>query len=63
MYFLVDVDGEEIRKVKGVNRGVATTIRYRTFVDVLFGVKLMRHRMKQIESNLYRIETYDVCKI
>ena len=38
-------------------------IRHKEFVDVLFNKKVMRHNMKRIQSKLYRIGTYDVCKI
>ena len=63
MYSLVDVDGEESKKAKGVNRNVVRGIRHKKFVDVLFVKNLMRHRMKRIQSKLHKIRTYDVCKI
>ena len=46
-------------KAKGVNK----KIRHKTFVDVLFNKKVIRLNMKKIQSKLYRIGTYDVCKI
>ena len=58
MYFLVDVDGEESkRKPKGDNKNVVTSIRHKKFADVLFGRKLMRHKMKGIQSKFHRIGT------
>ena len=47
MYFLVDVDGEESKKAKGVNKSIVRGIRRKEFVDVLFGRKLMT----QIKKN------------
>ena len=61
MYSFVDVDGEENKKAKGVNKKVAKNTRHKKFV-VLFNKKLIRHRMKRIQSKLHRIGTYDVCK-
>ena len=63
MYSLIAVDGEENKKTKGVNKSIVRDIRHKEFVDVLFGRKLMRHRMKIIQSKLHRIGTYDVCRI
>ena len=34
MYSLVDVDGEEIKKAKGVNRSVVRGIKHKKFVNV-----------------------------
>ena len=64
MYSLIDVDDKQNKKAKGVNKNVVKNIRHKKFVDVLFSKKLMRHKMKRIQSKLHRrIETYDVCKI
>ena len=41
------MDGEESKKAKGVNKNVVRGIRNTEFVDVLFGRKLMRHKMKK----------------
>ena len=38
-------------------------IVYQEFVDGLFNKKMIRHKMKTIQSKLHRIGTYDVCKI
>ena len=54
---------KKAKKAKGVCRSVARAIRHKKFVDILFGRKLMRHKMKIIQSKLHRIRTYDVCKI
>ena len=60
MYSLISVDDEEVTKTKGVNK---KKIRHEELVDVLFNKKVIRHNMKRIQSKLYRIGTYDVCKI
>ena len=62
MYSLVIVDGEEVKRAKGVNRSVAQNARHRKFVDVLFNRGVVRHKIKRIENQLQRIGTYDVCK-
>ena len=63
MYSLIDVDGEENKKVKEVNKSVVKNIRDEEYPDVLFNKKLIRHKMKRIQSKLHRIGTYCVCKI
>ena len=62
MYSLVDVDCEESKKAKGVNKCLVNGIRQK-IVNVLFGGKLIRHRMKRIQSKFHRLGTCDVCKI
>ena len=63
MYSLIAVDGEEVKKVKKVNKNVVKSIRHKTFVDALFNKKIMKYNMKRIQSKLHRIGTQDVCKI
>ena len=53
---------KKIKKSKEINRGVVKNTRHKEFVDVLFNKKMMRHRMKRIQSRLHKIGTYDVCK-
>ena len=48
MYSLIDVDGEEVTKAKGVNKHVVKKIRHKEFADVLFNKKVIRHSMKRI---------------
>ena len=50
MYSLVDVDSEEVKKTKGVNKNVVKKLRHKEFVDVLFNKKVIRHKMKRIQS-------------
>ena len=59
MYSLISTDDEEVTKVKGVNK----KIRHKEFVGVLFIKKVIRHKIKRIQSKLHRIGTYNVCKI
>ena len=69
MYSLVKIkqkkerSQKENKKAKGVNRGVVRDIKYKKFVNFLFGGEVMRHRIKGIQSKLHRIGIYDVCKI
>ena len=43
MYSLLDLDGEENEKAKGVIKNVVKGIRHKKFLDVSFGGKMMRH--------------------
>ena len=63
IYSLVLVDRGENRKAKHVNKNIFNGIRYKEYVDVLFGKGLIRHDMKRIQSKMHRIGTYDVCKV
>ena len=59
MYSLITFSGKEINKAKGVNEN----LRHNEYSDVLSGKKVVRHKMKRIQSNLHRIGTYDLNKI
>ena len=59
MYSLISVDNEKVTKAKGVNKKIS----HKEFVSVLFNKKVIRHNMKRIQSKLYRIGSYDICKI
>ena len=63
MYSLIDVDNEENKKAKGVNKNVVQNIRHKEYIDVLFNKKIIRDKMKIIQSKLHKIGTYEVCKI
>ena len=63
MYSLVDMDVEESKIAKGVNRGVVRGGSHKEFVNVLLGGKLIKHKMNRIQSKLHRIATFDVFKI
>ena len=44
MYSLIDVDNEENKKAKGVNKNVAKNIRHKEYVHVLF-IERIKFRM------------------
>ena len=55
IYSLVDVDGGENKKAKRVDKNVVKNTRHKEFVGVLFNKKMIRHKMKRIQSNLHKI--------
>ena len=59
MYPLISSDNKEINKAKEVNK----KIRHNEYIDVLFDKKVVRHKMKRIQSALHKIGTYDINKI
>ena len=59
MYSLIAENDKEVNKTKGVN----LKLRHAEYLDVLFNKKVVRHKMKRIQSVLHRIGTYDVNKI
>ena len=46
MYSLINSDGKEINKAIGVNK----KLRHDKYFDVLFNKKVVRHKMKRIQS-------------
>ena len=50
MYSLVNVNNEEIKKAKRVNKDAVKSIIHKN---------LKRHKMKRIQSKLHRTGTYD----
>ena len=63
MYSIVEVDNEENKKAKGVNKNAVKNIRHKEYIDVLFSKKITRDKMKIIQSKLHKIGIYEVCKI
>ena len=59
MYSLISSDNKEINKAKGINK----KLRHKDYVDVLFNKKVVRHKLKRIQSKLHEIGTYDLNKI
>ena len=59
MYLLVACNDLEVNKAKGVN----LLLRHKEYFDVLFCKKVIRHKMKRIQSNSYSVGTYDLNKI
>ena len=50
---------------KGCNttKGVSIAIEFNKFKDVLFGKKIIRHKVKRIQSKKHRLGTYEIDKI
>ena len=47
-YSLIALDGDEIKKAKGVNKNVVKNTRHKEHVDVWFNKKLIRYKIKGI---------------
>ena len=59
MYSLNNIDGKEFNTAKGVN--IAT--EFKEFKDTLFNKKIMRHKIKRIQSTKHKLGTYEIDKI
>ena len=59
MYSMKNIDRKEPNLAKGVN--IAT--EFNEFKDTLFNKKVVRHKMKRIQSKKHKIGTYEVNKI
>ena len=59
MYSIKKIDGKEYNTAKGVN----TAIEFDNFIDVLFKKKIIRHKMKRIQSKKHKLQTYEINKI
>ena len=59
MYPMKKVDGKEYNTAKGVN--IAT--KFNKFKDVLFNKKIIREKMKRIQSKKHKLGTYEIEKI
>ena len=59
MYSLIAENDKEVNKAKGVN----PKLRHNEYVDVLFNKKVVRHKLKRIQSVLHEIGTCDINKI
>ena len=58
MYSLLAKDDKEVNKAKGIN----VKLKHDTYVDVLLGKKVVRHKMKRILSEKHHIGTYIINK-
>ena len=56
---MIGCNDKEVNKAKGVN----LKLRHKEFVDVLFNKRVVRHKMKTIQSNSNEIGSYDINKI
>ena len=52
-------DGKESNTAKGVN--IATT--FSAFKDTLFNNKIIRHKIRRIQSKKHKLGTYEINKI
>ena len=52
-------DGKESNTAKGVN--IATT--FNEFKDALFNNKIIRHKIRRIQSKKHKLGTYEINKI
>ena len=59
IYSIKNIDGRECNTAKGVS--IAT--EFDKFKDVLFNEKIVRHKMKRIQSKKYNLGTYAIEKI
>ena len=59
VYSIKKIDGKEQNTVKGVN--IAT--RFDKLKDVLFNEKIIRHKMKRIQSKKHKLGNYEIDKI
>ena len=53
------MDGKECN----TSKGVSIAIEFNNFKDVLFNKKLIRHKMKRIQSKKRKLGTYEIDKI
>ena len=54
-----NIDGKESNKAKGVN--IAT--EFNKFKETLFNKKIIRHKMRRIQSKRHKMGTYEINKI
>ena len=59
MYSMKKIDGKEFNTAKGVS--IATELD--EFKDILFNKKIIRHKMKRIQSKKHKLGTYEIDKI
>ena len=59
MYAMKKIDDKEYNTAKGGS--IAT--EFDKFKDVLFNKKIIRHKMKRIQSKKHKLETYEIDKI
>ena len=59
MYSMKKIDGKEYNTAKGIS----IAPEFNKFKDVLFNEKIIRHKMKRIQSKKHKLGTYEVDKI
>ena len=53
------IDGKEYNTAKGVSIGT----EFEKFKDILFNERIIRHKMKRIQSKKHKLGTYEIDKI
>ena len=51
---------KKIKKAKRVNKNVVKNIRHKEYVGVLYKKRIVRGKMKRIQSQLHKIGTYSL---
>ena len=59
MYSIKKINGKECNTAKGLN--IAT--EFNEFRDALFNKKIIRHKMRRIQSKKHKLGTYEIDKI
>ena len=59
MYSITKVDAKEFN----IAKGVSITAEFNKFEDVLFNKKVIRHKMRRIQSKKHKSGTYEIAKI
>ena len=59
IYSMKNIDGKESNTAKGMN--IAT--EFKEFKDTLFNKKIIRHKMRRIQSKKHKLGTYEIDKI
>ena len=59
MYSVKRIDGKEHNTAKGVSIAIESD----KYKDVLFNKKIIRHKMKRIQSKKHKLGTYEIEKI
>ena len=63
MHSMRHVNSKENKTGKGVNSDVIENKKHRENFDSLFNKKVVRHKMKRIQSQMDKVGAYDVSKI
>ena len=59
MYSIKNIDGKESNMAKEVN----IAAQFNELKDTLFNKRIMRHKMKRIQSKKHKLGTYEIDKI
>ena len=59
MYSMKQIDGKAYNTAKGVS----IVTEFKKFKDILFNEKIIRHKMRRIQSKKHKLGTYEIHKI